>query len=46
VVGNFGAVWFIPTFLVPLLLVTHLMMFARLIKPHSSEASPEAFERA
>jgi hypothetical protein len=35
VVGNFGAVWFIPTFLVPLLLVTHLMMFARLIRRKS-----------
>ncbi len=33
VVPNFGAAWFIPTFLVPLLLVTHFMMFARLLKP-------------
>ncbi len=30
VVPYFGAAWFIPTFLVPLLLVTHFMMFARL----------------
>ncbi len=33
VVPYFGAAWFIPTFLVPLLLVTHFMMFARLLKP-------------
>ena len=26
----FGAAWYIPTFLVPVLLVTHVMMFARL----------------
>jgi len=32
VVPYFGAAWYIPTFLVPLLLVTHFMMFARLIK--------------
>lgn len=29
----FGAAWYIPTMLVPLLLVTHVMMFARLLKP-------------
>lgn len=28
----FGAAWYIPTFLVPLLLVTHFMIFVRLIK--------------
>lgn len=27
----FGAAWYIPTFLVPLLLVTHVMTFTRLI---------------
>lgn len=27
-----GATWFIPTFVVPILLVTHAMVFARLIK--------------
>ena len=32
VVPNFGAAWYIPTFLVPLLLVTHYMIFARLLK--------------
>jgi len=29
---HMGATWFIPTFLVPILLVTHVMVFARLIK--------------
>jgi hypothetical protein len=29
---HMGATWFIPTFLVPVLLVTHFMVFARLIK--------------
>lgn len=32
VVPDFGAVWYIPTFYVPLLLVTHFMVFARLLK--------------
>ncbi len=32
VVPHFGAAWFIPTFLVPLLLVTHFMIFVRLIR--------------
>ena len=27
-----GAAWFIPTFLVPLLLVTHFLMFKRLVR--------------
>ena len=31
----FGAAWYIPTFLVPLLLVTHFMIFMRLLKPVS-----------
>lgn len=31
-VPNFGAAWYIPTFLVPLLLVTHVMIFIRLIR--------------
>ncbi len=30
--ANFGAVWYIPTLLVPLLLVTHVMIFERLPK--------------
>lgn len=33
VAASFGAAWYIPTFLVPLLLVTHVMIFARLLKP-------------
>lgn len=33
VAANFGAAWYIPTFLVPLLLVTHFMIFVRLLKP-------------
>ncbi len=32
VVPDFGAAWYIPTFFVPLLLVTHFMIFARLLK--------------
>ena len=32
VAQNFGAALYIPTFLVPLLLVTHYMIFARLLK--------------
>ncbi len=32
VVPDFGSVWYIPTFYVPLLLVTHFMIFARLLK--------------
>ena len=39
-IESFGAVWFIPTFLVPLLLVTHAMMFARLIRKQGSERGP------
>ncbi len=31
-VPHFGATWFIPTFLVPMLFVTHVMIFARLLK--------------
>ena len=32
VVSGFGSAWYIPTMLVPLLLVTHFMMFVRLVK--------------
>jgi hypothetical protein len=31
-VPNLGVMWFVPTFIVPLLLVTHTMIFARLVK--------------
>lgn len=33
VVSDFGSVWYIPTLFVPLLLVSHVMIFARLLKP-------------
>ncbi len=29
---NMGAAWYIPTFVVPVLLVTHFMVFARLLR--------------
>ena len=32
VVQDFGATWYIPTLFVPLLLVTHVMIFIRLIR--------------
>ncbi len=32
VVPDFGAAWYIPTLFVPLLLVTHVMIFARLLR--------------
>lgn len=31
-VPHLGVMWFVPTFIVPLLLVTHAMIFARLVK--------------
>ena len=33
VVPQLGAAWFIPTMLVPVLLITHFMIFANLFKP-------------
>ncbi len=33
VVSDFGSVWYIPTFFVPLLLVSHFMIFVQLLKP-------------
>ena len=33
VIPHLGAAWYIPTFVVPALLVTHFMIFAMLIKP-------------
>jgi hypothetical protein len=35
---NMGATWYIPTFLVPLLLVTHVMIFSRLLRRGGREA--------
>lgn len=34
-VQNLGAAWYIPTFIVPVLLVTHFMVFARLLRAKS-----------
>ena len=31
-IPDLGAAWYIPTFVVPLLLVTHVMIFARLLR--------------
>ncbi len=33
VIYNLGATWFVPTFLVPALLVSHVMIFNRMVKP-------------
>lgn len=38
VVPTLAGTWYIPTFLVPLLLVSHMMIFARLIKGPSIKA--------
>ena len=35
VVPDLGATWYIPTFFVPLLLVSHIMIFARLLRKES-----------
>ncbi len=40
VAPNFGAAWYIPTMLVPVLLVTHFMIFARLLNPGKSPEKP------
>lgn len=36
---NLGAMWFIPTFLVPLLLVTHFLIFVQLLRREPLSAS-------
>jgi len=41
VAPNLGAAWYIPTLFVPLLLVTHFMIFARLLNPAASREEPE-----
>ncbi len=38
-IEHFGATWFIPTFIVPLLLVTHVMIFARLLSGNRTRAA-------
>ena len=40
-----GATWFIPTFLVPVLLVTHFMVFVRLFKHAKGQKSLNSIER-
>lgn len=37
-IPHFGATWFIPTFIVPLLIVTHALIFARLLRRERAEA--------
>ena len=32
VIPQLGITWYIPTFIVPVLLVSHVMIFARLLK--------------
>jgi hypothetical protein len=39
VAPKFGAAWYIPTMLVPVLLVTHFMIFTRLFKPEKKSES-------
>ena len=39
--GQLGAAWFIPTFLVPLMLITHALAF-RILLQHRSESAPRA----
>ena len=41
-IPSLGATWFIPTFFVPLLLVTHTMIFARLLKRSPVQAAASA----
>ncbi len=41
-VPHFTASWYIPTFLVPLLLVTHAMVFIRLVKANGTRLLPVA----
>jgi hypothetical protein len=36
-IPHLGAAWFIPTFLVPALLLTHVMIFGRLLKKRNCE---------
>ena len=40
VAPKFGAAWYIPTMLVPVLLVTHFMIFLRLLKPGKTSEDP------
>ncbi len=40
-IPHMGAAWYIPTFLVPVLLVTHAMTFARLIRAWRVPETPQ-----
>jgi hypothetical protein len=40
--GQLGAAYFIPTFLVPLLLLTHGLIFRILLQHHGESATPES----
>lgn len=40
-VPHFGAAWFIPTFIVPVLLVTHVMIYARLFGGKTTNTEQE-----
>ncbi len=44
-VPHLGAAWFIPTFWVPVLLVTHFMIFARLLKKPVEQGTESALAR-
>ena len=39
-VNHFGAAWYIPTFLVPVLIVTHVLIFAQLLKSAQKKIIP------
>lgn len=39
VISELGVAWFIPTFIVPMLLVTHFMVFVRLIRQARSRST-------
>ncbi len=41
VAQSFGSAWYIPTLLVPVLLITHFMIFSRLLKPVIGSANTE-----
>lgn len=43
-VPHFGAAWYIPTFLVPVLIVSHFMIFARLLKGGQAGLTPASIK--
>ena len=44
VVPDFGAAWYVPTFLVPLLIVTLIMIFIRLLTKDPKQSGPVSEE--